>query len=167
MNVQFKHQFLAVAAGLLLAGAANASQVQTRSDTAPKKPEFSRLSTAQLEKLTALKDKFNLDTAAEKAQLKADRHELFDLLSKPTVDKEQVLSLNTKMNTLKNQISDARINLLLASSEVLTPQQKEQMHDRFLLRSLKGGRQHHKFGCARGKGSCFGKQSMSKASTNG
>src|SRR6516162_8161746 len=133
MNVQFKHQFLAVAAGLLLAGAANASQVQTRSDTAPKllaqataaKPEFSRLSTAQLEKLTALKDKFNLDTAAEKAQLKADRHELFDLLSKPTVDKEQVLSLNTKMNTLKNQISDARINLLLASSEVLTPQQKE------------------------------------------
>jgi Spy/CpxP family protein refolding chaperone len=173
MNTLFKSQLLAATASLLLAGAATASQIQTAGTstllaqtTAPKCARLS-LSTAQLEKLSALKDKFILDTAQDKAQLKVERHQLFSLLSEPTVNKDEVLALETKMNTLKNKISDARINLLLAKSDVLTPEQREKIHDRFLMRSLKGGHQGRKFAGAKGKGCGFGKQSITKGTVSG
>ena len=175
MNTLFKSQLLAATAGLLLAGAASASEIQAAGTSTSKllaqstAPQCARLSlsTAQLEKLSALKDKFILDTAQDKAQLKVERHELFSLLSQPTVNKEEVLALASKMNALKNKISDARVNLLLAKSDVLTPEQREKMHDRFLMRSLRGGHQGRKFAGCKGKGCGLGKQSISKGTVSG
>lgn len=173
MNTLFKSQLLAATAGLLLAGAATAGQIQTAGTGTGKllaqstAPRAAFLSTAQLEKLSALKDKFILDTAQDRAQLKVERHELFSLLSQPTVNKEEVLALASKMNALKNKISDARVNLLLAKSDVLTAEQREKLHDRFLMRSLNGGHQGRKFGCFKGKGCGLGKQSICKPSANG
>lgn len=172
MNTLFKSQLMAAMASLLLAGAASASEIQTGGTTkllaqgAPKASCLS-LSTAQLEKLSALKDKFKLDTAEDRAQLKVERHQMFSLLSQPTVNKEEVLTLESKMNALKNKISDARVNLLLAKSEVLTPEQKEKIHDHFLMRSLKGNHHGRNFVGFKGKGCGFGKQSISRPTANG
>jgi Spy/CpxP family protein refolding chaperone len=112
-------------------------------------PKFS-LSDSQLEKLRTLKDQAKLDTAQRKAQLKVYKHELFDLISKPSVDKEAALSLNTKINALKTELSNARLNFMLAAGDILTPEQKEQMRHRMLKRSVMGG----KFGHNRASGHC-------------
>jgi Spy/CpxP family protein refolding chaperone len=108
-----------------------------------------------------------LDTAQEKAQLTADRHQLIELLSKPKVEKQEALALNSKMIALKDQISEARFNSLLAASDVLTPEQKVQMENKFLLRSLKGGQQHHKFRGGAKRGNCLGAASNSKTCVRG
>jgi Spy/CpxP family protein refolding chaperone len=169
MNTFLKAQSLALVTTLMLAGAAFAAPTSTSNLIAQAGGEKAgriALSTEQLEKMSALKDKLLLGTAQEKAQLKVDRHELFDLLSKPTVDKQSVLALSGKMKTLKNDLADAKINYLLAASDVLTPEQKVQIHDRFLSRSLKGGFQNRKFGrnvC----GHSFGKCMSVKAKTGG
>lgn len=177
MNIQFKTGLLATAMSFMLAGAAYAAPDQAAagesSTLLAQKTAGAQcapsMTTEQLEKLAALKDKFVLDTAQEKAQLKVDRHQLFNLLSKPTVDKQEVLALASKIKGLKAEISDARINYLIAASEVLTPEQKEKMHKRFLFRSIKGGGfKHHRHGFARGKvsGKCVGAASHAKSSVS-
>jgi Spy/CpxP family protein refolding chaperone len=166
MNFQLKAQTLALVASLLLASSANAEQIQTTAGASGRLlaqadmhgTRGPQLSTDQLEKLTTLKDKLAVDTAEDKAKLKVDRHQLFSLLSKSQVDKQEVLSLQSKMKTLKDEISDARINFLLAASGVLTPEQREQRYVRLLSHSLKG-QLHHKYGsegCGKAKANCLG-----------
>jgi Spy/CpxP family protein refolding chaperone len=170
MNTFLKAQSLAIATSLMLAGAVYAAPGTTSNkliaEAGGEKAGSISLSTEQKESLLALKDKLALGTAQEKVQLKVDRHELFDLLSKPTVDKQAVLSLEGKMNTLRNELADAKVNYLLAASEVFTPAQKAQLHDRFLSRSLKAGFHNHKFGRKICSGS-FGKCMNMKAKTGG
>ncbi len=156
MNTLLKAQSLGLALSLLLiGGAANASDLSiSKTDSAKVAVQTNLegkkripLTTDQLEKLSVLKNKLTLDTAEKKAELKVGRRQLFDLLSKPKVDKQEVLTLNSKLKALKGDISDSRLDFMLAASEVLTPEQKEQIHNRMLTRSLKGGfHRHHRFG---------------------
>jgi len=157
---------LALLGALLLSGPVLAQDVPTAEDDSsylaqarvPSGPRIS-LSDEQRQKLRALKDQYTLDTAMRKAQLKVQRGQLFDLLRKPKVDKQEVLALNAKLNSLRTELSDARMNFILAANDVFTPEQKEQMGHRFGMRGAfghgKGG--HCGSGCHGGKHGGFGR----------
>lgn len=113
------------------------------------------MSEEQQTKLRALKDQFSVQTAEKKAQLKADQHKLFELMSQATIDRGAVSSLHAKVNSLRTELSDARLNHMLSVSEVFTPEQRAQMRKRMLSHSFKGG---HSWGGksrgCQGSGSC-------------
>jgi len=143
---------LALLGALLLSGPVLAQDVpnaeddssflaQTRVDPDPR----ISLSDEQRQKLKELKNQYTLDTALKKAQLKVQQSQLFDLLRKPKVDKQEVLALHAKVNSLRTELSDARLNFVLAANDVFTPEQREQMGRRF---GMRGGCRHG------GHGSC-------------
>ena len=88
-----------------------------------------KLSDEQRSKLGALRDRFTLDTASKKADLQVSLRQMHELLVKPTIDKSAVLSLQAKINGLNADLSTARLNMMLASGEVFTPEQKAKMKE--------------------------------------
>jgi Spy/CpxP family protein refolding chaperone len=100
-----------------------------------------QLTPDQKQKLGSLHDQFILSTADKKAQLEVARHDMRRLFEAPTVDKQAVLSLESKINGLKDDLSTARVNMMLASSDIFTPEQRAafgKMHE------MRG--RHHRFG---------------------
>lgn len=85
-----------------------------------------KLSDEQRSKLGALRDRFTLDTASKKADLQVSMRQMHELLVKPTIDKSAVLSLQAKINGLNADLSTARLNMMLASADVFTPEQRAQ-----------------------------------------
>lgn len=97
------------------------------------------LSTEQMEKLRGLRAQFKVDTATKKAELKQLKGQMADLMSKPEIDKKTILAHQDKVNKLSTDLANARLNLKLASSEVLTAEQRQQMHEFMLRKSLTKG----------------------------
>ena len=81
------------------------------------------LSDDQMEKLINLKSQLAINTAVKKAELKANFEQIMLLMSKPTVDRDKILSLNDKNNALKTELSKAHINFMLSASDVFTAEQ--------------------------------------------
>jgi Spy/CpxP family protein refolding chaperone len=106
-----------------------------------------KLTPAQREKLGTLHDQFILGTADKKAQLEVAHNEMRRLFQQPTIDKQAVLTLETKVNGLKDDLSTARVNLMLSSADIFTPEQRAAFAKFHAMR----GRHHH-FG---GHGSSF------------
>ncbi|MBX9725306.1 MAG: hypothetical protein K2X81_28135, partial [Candidatus Obscuribacterales bacterium] len=104
------------------------------------------LTDAQLEKMSSLKNKFEDSTSAEKVQLGSLFRQMKDVFSKPEVDRQQAIALQTKINTVKNDLSTARLNLHLDEIAVLTPDQREQIRHRMLEREAFGGAGGHHHG---------------------
>jgi Spy/CpxP family protein refolding chaperone len=96
------------------------AQVQATVPDGPKNP----ITDEQRTKLGAIKDQYELDTAQSKAQLKVSQRQLRQMLMAPSVDKSAALSLQGKINTLRASLSDAKLKMMLASSDVFTPEQK-------------------------------------------
>ena len=94
----------------------------------------------QVNKLGTLHDQFKLSTAKEKAELEVAHSELRRLFSQPTVDKQAALALQGKINGLKDDLSNQRLNLMLASSDIFTPEQRAQ----FAKMHAMGGFGHHR-----------------------
>jgi Spy/CpxP family protein refolding chaperone len=67
------------------------------------------------------------------------------LMSKATIDKSAVLSLQSKINSLKADLSNARIDMALTASAVFTPEQRE-MFSKFGHGRGHGGPGMHKMG---------------------
>jgi len=82
------------------------------------------LTTDQKEKLSALRDQFKLSTAQKKAELEVAVHQQRELMSKAVIDKSAVLSLQSKINALRDELANARIEMALNSSSVFTPEQR-------------------------------------------
>lgn len=85
-----------------------------------------RLTDEQRSKLGALRDQYTLDTAGKKAQLEVSFRQMHELLRQPTIDKQAVLNLEAKINSLRTDLSTARVNVMLASSDVFTAEQRAQ-----------------------------------------
>lgn len=101
----------------------------------------------QRQKLSSLRDQFELSTAQKKAELDVDKRQLRQILHATTVDKQAALSLQSKINGLRDDLSNARLGLILAAGDVFTPEQRaefKQMHHRW---------HHHHGGCS---GACGG-----------
>jgi Spy/CpxP family protein refolding chaperone len=98
----------------------------------------------QRQKLGSLRDQFTLSTADKKAELKVARNEMRRLFQQPTIDKQAVLALESKINGLKDDLSTAKVNMILACSDVFTPEQRAEfgkMHARGGWRHNRGGQE--------------------------
>jgi Spy/CpxP family protein refolding chaperone len=78
----------------------------------------------QREKLGSLRDQYTLSTATKKAELEVAHNDLRRLFAQPTIDKQAALALQTKINGLKDDLSTQRLNMMLASSDIFTPEQR-------------------------------------------
>ncbi len=109
----------------------SASTVGARAQTAVKvcapgsMHEKLKLSTEQKDKLSSIRDQYKLATAQKKAELEVAMSQQHQLMSKATIDKSAVLSLQGKINSLKADLSNARIDTALTASAVFTPEQRE------------------------------------------
>jgi Spy/CpxP family protein refolding chaperone len=101
-----------------------------------------QLTPEQRAKLGSLRDQLILSTADKKAELKVAHNQMRSLFSQPTIDKQAVLTLETKINGLKDDLSNARINMILASTDVFTPEQRAE----FVKMHGQGGWRHHRGG---------------------
>src|SRR5688572_26482558 len=130
---------LAILGILVFAGGATAqemsvpaddSQSQLLAQTAVQPRVKFSLTPDQREKIGALRDQVTLDTATKKAQLQVSKRQLRSLLVKPSVNKQEALALQAKINALQGDLANARLSFKLAASDVLTPEQREQFNKR-------------------------------------
>jgi len=101
-----------------------------------------KITPEQKQKLGSLRDQFTLSTAEKKAELKVAHNEMRRLLQAPSIDKQAVLSLETKINGLRDDLSTARVNMILASSDIFTPDQRAAFAKMHSMHGFK----HHRFG---------------------
>lgn len=105
----------------------------------------------QKKKLGELRDRYSLDTASKKAELQVAQRQLRESLKATSVDKGAALNLQGKINGLRADLSNARLSMMLAMSDVFTPEQKEQMKS-FRHHKMRGcggkfgGGKHHRGG---------------------
>jgi Spy/CpxP family protein refolding chaperone len=78
----------------------------------------------QRTKLRALRDQYKLNTAEKKALLEVTQGQLRETLGAVNVDKGAALALQAKVNGLRAELSTARLNMMLAASDVFTPEQR-------------------------------------------
>ncbi|MBU6451864.1 MAG: Spy/CpxP family protein refolding chaperone [Cyanobacteria bacterium REEB67] len=98
-----------------------------------------QLTPEQREKLGSLRDQYTLSTASKKAELEVAHNELRRVFGQPTIDKQAALALQNKINGLKDDLSNQRLNMMLASSDVFTPEQRAQ----FAKMHAEGAWGHH------------------------
>jgi Spy/CpxP family protein refolding chaperone len=91
----------------------------------------------QRSKLRALRDQYKLNTAEKKALLEVTQGQLRETLGAVSVDKGAALALQAKINGLRAELSTARLNMMLAASDVFTPEQ------RAAFKSMRGRHGHH------------------------
>jgi Spy/CpxP family protein refolding chaperone len=110
-----------------------------------------KITPEQKQKLGSLHDQFTLSNADKRAQLEVAHNEMRRLFEQPTIDKQAALTLESKINGLKDDLSTARLNLMLSSADIFTPEQRAAFGK---MRAQHGFR-HHRFGHegSRGEGS--------------
>lgn len=96
----------------------------------------------QLEKFHAIRTKYATETAAKQAELKVLRIQLREALSAEKIDKQAAFAINSKINALKADLSNARLASMIEKADVFTPEQRKEMHHRMLQREAGGGRGH-------------------------
>jgi Spy/CpxP family protein refolding chaperone len=108
------------------------------------------LSDEQMEKMVALKDKYCLDVASKKAELKSLFHQMMNTMTEAKVDKKQAGDLHKKIATIKSDLSDLRFDYTLQAAELLTEEQRKIARHAMLSHQLMGGfgfghskRHHH------------------------
>jgi Spy/CpxP family protein refolding chaperone len=106
---------------------------------------ISPITDTQRQALSALRDKYELDTAENKALLHVTQRQLRRTVTATTVDKGAALALQAKVNGLRDGLANAKLNFVLAMGDVFTPEQRaafKRMHGRH-----HGGRSgHRRFG---------------------
>lgn len=99
---------------------------------------FSRtnLDDAQLETLVARKNQYEADTAADRAHMQVHYRKLFFLLSKPGVDRKDVLAEQEKISELKARLFKTRITYFMDAWAILNEEQRQKMRRMVLERQL-------------------------------
>lgn len=99
---------------------------------------FSRtnLDDAQLERLVARKNQYEADTASDRAQMQVYYRKLFFLLSKPGVDRKDVLAEQEKISELKARLFKTRIIYFMDAWSLLNEEQRQKMRRMVLERQL-------------------------------
>lgn len=108
-----------------------------------------KFSDEQLEKMHSLRLKFAADNDAKKAQLHTLRGQLKDEITKPAIDKSAALSIQSKINALQADLANARLAMMIETSTVFTPEQRQAFRHRMLVGEMMGG---HRFGRHHGGG---------------
>lgn len=105
-------------------------------------------SDSQLEKMASLKTQFLDKTAGERSELGTLHRQMKDVLSQTQIDRSKAEAIQSKINSIKDDLSNAKLNLKLDEIAALTPEQREQMRHRMLVSEAFGGRfgHHRHFG---------------------
>ncbi len=108
------------------------------------------LTDSQLEKVAALKDKGRLETATQKAQLKTLNDQLKVAITKPEVNQAEAMQVQSKINDLRSQLANEKLQQRIDFMAILTPEQKDTLRHKMLASEafgMGGGhRMHHHFG---------------------
>jgi hypothetical protein len=96
------------------------------------------LSDDQMERINALKTKAFDSTAAQSAELGSLVHRLEDMLSKLDADRDQIVSVQQKINALHSALATTWLNCRLDTLFVLTSEQKKQLRHQMLLQAISG-----------------------------
>jgi len=99
-------------------------------------PEKLGLTDDQMSQLVSLKSDYKINTAKQKAELESNMKKMVLLMTAPKLDKQAILSLNEKIDSLKATRADARVDQMLSVMNIMTPQQREQMRHHMLVQSL-------------------------------
>jgi Spy/CpxP family protein refolding chaperone len=99
--------------------------------------------TDQLEKMNALKLSFENSNGPKKAELMKLHRELRDDITKPGVSKSELLSLQTKINAVRDDLSTSKISYMADKIALLTPDQQTKIREFSLKHSFGPGGGHH------------------------
>jgi Spy/CpxP family protein refolding chaperone len=98
----------------------------------------------QLEKLHALHNAFEDRVAPKKMELGKLHRQMKDALGSATFDAKAVSDIGGKMIAIKSDIEAAKLDHVIASAQVLTPDQRRALHEHMIRQSVEmehGG--HH------------------------
>jgi Spy/CpxP family protein refolding chaperone len=95
------------------------------------------LTDAQSEKIVSLKDQFMTQARPKISDIIASKRKIGELMSQPNVDKQQLLSLQNAINSDRDSLSNLKLENRLDELNVLTDQQREQLHKRFLEHAVR------------------------------
>lgn len=104
-----------------------------------KKP---RMSDDQLIQMAALKDKYLSSTASQRDNLQALHRQLKTALAKPEINRSEVLSIQSQMNSVRDDLSNKKMANKLDFIALLTPEQKEHFRHHMLVSNAFGGHGH-------------------------
>ncbi|GEM_PF-1982178 len=124
-----------------------ASRAKDSSKCSRQGRESRKLSTGELEKMASLKDQLLASTGPQTTQLRLLERQLREQLAKQNIDKDQVMQTQSRINALRDQLSNARLSYRLDMMSILTPEQKEQVQRRLLVSNAFGGFRHHRRHC--------------------
>ncbi len=93
----------------------------------------------QLQKMSALNNKFKDSIGAQKTQLDSLSRQLKDVFAQPQVDRAKAVDLQSKINALKGELSIAKLNFKIDKLAILTPEQREKIRHRILVSEAIGG----------------------------
>ena len=158
MSVSKTRIFNLILAGLVIAAPALAADSNKDDDkriTASKRLDCpdgqckqqqhkSKFTDEQIEKMISLKNQFLDSTSLKRAELETLHRQLKDLFRADNVDRQKAMDLQSKIDSIKSDISKSRLNLKLDQLAILTPEQRQEMKHRMLRGGFGGG--HHRFG---------------------
>jgi len=101
-----------------------------------KKP---RMTDDQLIQMAALKDKYLSSTASQRDQLEALHRQLRTALAKPEINRSEVLSIQSQMNSIRDDLATKKMNNKLDFIALLTPEQKDHFRHHMLIANAFGG----------------------------
>ncbi len=103
------------------------------------------LTDEQLLKISTMKDQYRLSSAGQRAETKVLSDQLKNVLTAPQLDKAQALSIQSKLNDVKDKLSNEKLQFRIDFMSVLTPEQKEIARHKMLVSEVFGGEHmgHH------------------------
>jgi Spy/CpxP family protein refolding chaperone len=113
-----------------------------------KKGQFGKklgLTDNQLEKIATLKDESRVSLAPEFAQMKELRDQLKIAITKSDVSAQEDMALQGKINSLRDQISNQKLQEKLNFMAILTPEQRETLRHKMLVSEAFGRPGEHGF----------------------
>jgi Spy/CpxP family protein refolding chaperone len=97
------------------------------------------LTDEQLKRMIALKDQYRINTATKKAELMSLHHNMGDLLGQASIDKQGVKDVFSKISAIQNDLAQQHLKFVLDSAEILTAEQREEIHKGMLRHHAVGG----------------------------
>jgi Spy/CpxP family protein refolding chaperone len=105
------------------------------------------LTDEQLLKISTMKDQYRLSSAGQRAETKVLSDQLKNVLTAPQLDKAQALSIQSKLNDVKDKLSNEKLQFRIDFMSVLTPEQKEIVRHKMLVSEVfSSGRMGHRGG---------------------
>jgi Spy/CpxP family protein refolding chaperone len=105
------------------------------------------LTDEQYEKLFSIKKQFLNDAGPKMLALKSSERDLRDLLSQPSLDKQKVKDLQSRVNDQKAELANLKLDKKLSGLDVLTNEQRKEIRLQMLkgcMGAKEGGaRKHH------------------------